>query len=103
MDLADDLVTWLQSKIIVLALISDACSILEENIPSSVICAVITRWTTHYLAYDWLITLCPVLMVVVTNNTAQMVSRMGSRIITGNASAKQKATRMIELIKSGPF
>ena len=87
----------------VLALISDACSTLEGNIPSSVIRAVITRWTAHYLAYDRLITLRPVLMVVVTNDTARMVSRMGSRIITGNASAKQKATRMIELIKSGPF
>ena len=58
-DLADDLITWLRSKTSILALISEAYSSLGGNIPSSVICAVITRWTAHYLAYDRLITLRP--------------------------------------------
>ena len=74
-----------------MALISDACKALEGNIPSSVIRAVITRWTAHYLAYDRLIALQPALDMVVSNDNARIRSQMGSKIITGNTAAKQKA------------
>lgn len=103
MDLADDLITWLQSKTMMLALIHEACRTLEGNIPSSVIRAVITRWTAHYLAYHRLILLRPALMMVITSDSARIQSRLGSRIVTGNASAQRKAERMVEAIGNTRF
>lgn len=102
-DTADDLITWLRSKTSVLAQISEACHSLGGNIPTSVIRAVITRWTAHYLAYHRLLTLRPALMIVVTNDAARVDSRLGSKIITGNAAAKAKAGRMVEVIKNQQF
>lgn len=103
MDLADDLITWLRSKTMMLALIHEACRTLEGNIPSSVIRAVITRWTAHYLTYHWLILLRPALMMVITSDSARIQSRLGSRIVTGNASAQRKAERMVEAIGNTRF
>ena len=103
MDLADDLITWLQSKTMVLALISEACHSLEGNVPSSVIHAVITCWTAHYLAYDQLIALRPALCMVISNDTSWVESNLTSRIITGNTGAKEKAKRMVAVIGNGQF
>ena len=103
MDLADELITWLRSKTSILAAISEACSKLEGNIPSSVIRAVITRWTAHYLAYDRLIVLHPALTMVVGDDSSCIQARLGSKIITGNAAAKAKAERMINVITSEEF
>ena len=86
-----------------LALIHEACRTLEGNIPSSVICAVITRWTAHYLAYHRLILLRPALMMVITSDSARIQSCLGSRIVTGNASAQQKAEQMVEAIGNTRF
>ena len=74
-----------------MALISEACNSLEGNIPSSVIRAVITRWTAHYLAYDRLIVLHPALTMVAGNDTSHVEAGLGSKIITGNTAAKAKA------------
>ena len=76
---------------------------LDGNIPSSVIRAVITRWTAHYLAYSRLINLRPALMVITTNNSARVQSRLGSHIITGNVATKNKAERMIAAIVDPRF
>lgn len=76
---------------------------LDGNIPSSVIRAVITRWTAHYLAYTRLINLRPALMVITTNDFARVQSRLNSNIITGNAAAKKKAERMIAAIVDSRF
>ena len=76
---------------------------LDGNVPSSVIRTVITQWTAHYLAYSWLINLCPALMVITTNNSTHVQSRLGSHIITGNTAAKNKAKRMIAAILDPRF
>ena len=86
-----------------MALISEACNSLEGNIPSNVIRAVITRWTAHYLAYDWLIVLHPALTMVAGNDTSCVEAGLGSKIITGNTAAKAKAERMVNLIKNEAF
>ena len=103
MDLADDLITWLRSKTMVLALICDACRMLDGNIPSSVIHAVITRWTAHYLAYNRLISLRPALVMVATNDSTCIALNLNSNIITRNAAAKGKAEQMIAAIMNLRF
>jgi len=102
-DLADELITWLRSKTSLLALISEACNKLEGNIPSSVIRAVITRWTAHYLAYDRLIILYPALTMVVGDDISRIRAKLSSKVITGNAAAKAKAERMVNTITSEEF
>ena len=76
---------------------------LDGNVPSSVIRVVITRWMAHYLAYSRLINLRPTLMVITTNDSARIQSRLGSHIITGNVAAKNKAERMIAAIVDPRF
>jgi hypothetical protein len=103
-DLADNLITWLRSKTSILALISEACkSDSGEVVASSVIRAIITRWTAHYLAYRRLISLRPALMVVITNDAARAQFGLASRLITGNQAAKLKAEQMVQAITNNEF
>ena len=102
-DLADELITWLRSKTSILALISDACKSVSGVTASSVIRAVITRWTAHYLAYRRLITLRPALMMVVTNDSAQTQYNGVSKLVTGNLAARNKAERMVKAITDNEF
>jgi len=63
---------------------------LEGNIPSSVLRAVITRWTAHYLTYDQLIVLHPALTMVVGNDASRVEARLPPKVITGNTVQKPK-------------
>ena len=103
-DLADDLITWLRGKTSVLALISDACKSLGgDTTASSVLRAVITRWTAHYLAYQRLIALHPALMTVVTSDAARSQLNCASKLITGNPAARAKAERMVQAMTNNEF
>ena len=102
-DIADELITWLRSKTSVLALISEACKSVDGITASSVIRAVITRWTAHYLAYRRLIDLYPALLMVVTNDAARAQYGGVSKLITGNSAARAKAQRMVEVITNNKF
>ena len=74
-----------------MALLSQECKKMGgEAAASSVICAVITQWTAHYLAYSWLITLKNSLTVIITADAAWAQYNLPSKIITGNQTAKTK-------------
>ncbi|KAG2029306.1 hypothetical protein BDR03DRAFT_881166, partial [Suillus americanus] len=50
-DLTQDLITWLHSKTHVLALLHELqMSTLGKTL--AIICAVLTQWLSHYLAYQ---------------------------------------------------
>ncbi|KIJ08508.1 hypothetical protein PAXINDRAFT_88772 [Paxillus involutus ATCC 200175] len=86
-DNATELITWLRSKTLVLTLIRETQLLAGEKI-CAVIRAVLTCWTAHYLAYRRLLQLRQTLFAI---------------IITGDAKAKAKATKMTELIKDTLF
>jgi hypothetical protein len=97
---ATELITWLRSKTYVLALIREVQ--LQNGITAAaVICAVLTRWTAHYLAYSRLIQLSPTLKLLVQQD--EMRATPNSRLITGDKKAKEKARRMVKLIKNEVF
>ena len=93
------LITWLQSKTIILAAI---CSQHAKNHLSmlAVIRAVISQWTAHYLAYCWLLELHGTLNVVVVNDEEK---RAEDKIVTGDAKAKAKVRKMVKLILGEPL
>lgn len=93
--LATELITWLRSKTFVLALLR---AIQEENGQAtlSVIRAVLTRWTAHYLAYCRLLELEPSLRLLAQKDA--MKDEHDSQLITGDARAKAKAREMVGLI-----
>ncbi|KAG1883224.1 hypothetical protein F4604DRAFT_1575833, partial [Suillus subluteus] len=68
---ASDLISWLQSKTLVLATLRDIQLALNSTNPSrphcvlAVIRAVLTRWTTHYLAFRRLLDLKLALNILV--------------------------------------
>ncbi|KAJ6612743.1 hypothetical protein B0H10DRAFT_1807010, partial [Mycena sp. CBHHK59/15] len=95
---ADDLIKWLRSKTYVLALIS-AVQESSSGCIMSVIRAVLTRWTTHYLAYQRLLELRPALeSIVITDSMHPKLD-----LIKGDTKAKAKAKRMMALIKNVSF
>ncbi|KIJ07418.1 hypothetical protein PAXINDRAFT_90413, partial [Paxillus involutus ATCC 200175] len=63
--------------------------------------AVLTRWTAHYLAYRHLLQLRQTLFAIVAADEIRSADR--KKIITGDAKAKAKATKMTELIKDTLF
>ena len=100
-DKATQLITWLRSKTLVLAMLRKVRA--DANLmPLSVIRAVLTRWTAHYMAYRRLLELRPALESVVANDAMQ--ARDEDRtVITGDAKAKRTSSQMVTIIKDPLF
>ena len=89
------LITWLQSKTIILAAIHSQHT--ENHLSMlAIIRAVITWWTAHYLAYCWLLELHGTLQVVVVNDKEKRAE--DKIVVTSDAKAKANARRMVKLI-----
>ena len=76
---------------------------VDANVtPLTVIRAVLTRWTAHYMAYRRLLELRPALESIIANDAMQ--SRDEDRtVITGDANAKRKSGQMVEIIRDPLF
>jgi hypothetical protein len=68
---------------------------------ASVLRAVLTRWTAHFLAYSRLLDLRASLTSIVYADEARPNPQ--KLIMTGDAKAKAKAKLMIEVIKDQQF
>lgn len=97
-DKADDLITWLRSKTFVLALLRETQE-QSGKTALTVIRPVLTHWTAHYCAYDRLLTLRPFLLILIKMDK----QHLDSQIITGKRAARDKASKMVDLIESGQF
>lgn len=99
---ASELITWLRSKTLVLASLRDIQYAINSTNPSqtrrvlTVIRAVLTRWTAHYLAFRRLLDLKFALDILVMQEKGL---RRDSKIITGDAASRKKATEMLKLIE----
>jgi hypothetical protein len=70
--------------------------------PLSVIRAVLTWWTAHYVAYQRLLELHPILESVIANDAMQ--ARDEDRtVITGDAKAKCTSHQMVTIVKDPLF
>lgn len=100
-DHATELITWLRSKTQILGLLREVQARMGENAVKSVIRAVLTRWTAHYLSYSRLLDLRSVLIMVV-----EMDSRRQEKdrcVVAGDAKSKKKAKEMVALIQNDTF
>lgn len=95
---ATELITWLRSKTFVLAKIRDI-QIANNNSVVSVRRAVITRWTSHYSAYERLLKLRLALEMMVTQDDERDISD----IVTGKRPAREKAREMLARVRDGNF
>ncbi|GLB41919.1 hypothetical protein LshimejAT787_1005190 [Lyophyllum shimeji] len=101
LDKADDateLITWLRSKTYVLAQVRVIQEVNHFQV-LSVIQAVISRWTAHYLAFKRLLELRLPLEMMVRQDRLKDVSQ----ICTGKRKAREKAERMFEVIEDPVF
>lgn len=97
---ASDLIAWLHSKTIVLALLCKH-QIKSNKSPLSVIQAILTQWTSHLRTYKHLLNLRPHLVGIVYEDEA--CTKQNKLIVTGDAKAKQKSREMCALIKRQSF
>ncbi|KDQ23516.1 hypothetical protein PLEOSDRAFT_1049064, partial [Pleurotus ostreatus PC15] len=67
----------------------------------SVIRAVLTRWTAHYLAYRRLLELGPALRAMTSDDA--MLSSNEKRLITGDRASRTKAREMVAIIDTPGF
>ncbi|KAH7919498.1 hypothetical protein BV22DRAFT_1090514, partial [Leucogyrophana mollusca] len=102
---ATELITWLRSKTIVLSLLRDIQVALNQSAQRhrvlSVIRAVLTRWTAHFLAFRRLLDLKWALDILVKQENDRGPGE--KKIITGDAAARGKAREMFALIDSPLF
>ena len=89
-DLATQLITWLRSKTRILA-----------HLPLSVLRAVLTRWTAHYVAYRRLLQLYPSLRGLVLSNLTK--SDAEKVLVSGDSASKRKAREMVAVIENPLF
>lgn len=97
---ANELITWLLSKTLVLALLRE----VQTNIGTptrAVIRAVITRWTAHYQAYKRLLELHTSLLVLVSSENARPPEK--KMIVTGDSKSQKRATKMLKIITNPVF
>lgn len=102
-DEAADLIAWLRSKTLLLALLRQVQATLPAGKTGvkAIIRAVLTRWTMHYQAYRRLRELRTVIATVVLDNGHLPVGER--RVITGDARARAKANEMVNLVNNGRF
>ena len=94
--------SWLRSKTYVLAGLWDI-QIQSRNLPVTIICTVITRWTVHCLAFRHLLELKLPLWALV-NQDAMASSGQQILIPLGSTAAnKRKARKMVAIIKNPTF
>jgi hypothetical protein len=97
------LITWLCSKTQVLDLIHDIQVALNNANPGSagqvlsVIRAVLTWWTAHYLSYQRLLALRRTLEIMVEND--DKLRPQDKIVINGDRSSRAKAMEMVSIIK----
>ena len=97
---ATALITWLRSKTFLLAQIREIQRRNNEERILAIIRAVLTRWTAHYRAFQWLLFVCWTLEQMVRDD--RKLDERRSNIITGNKDAKTKAQAMCSLILDTP-
>lgn len=100
-DKATGLIKWLRSKSLLLAMIRKV-RIDASLSPLSVIRAVLTRWTAHYMAYKRLCDLRQTLLIVISNDDMQALD-INNTVITGDAKAKSQARKYVCIIKDEDF
>lgn len=96
-DAANELIAWLRSKTLVLALLRDIQVDLLKT-PRTVLRAVITRWTAHYQAYKRLLELHTSLEVLTVKEAARPADK--KMVITGDAKAQARSRKMLDIIRN---
>ncbi|KAH9068192.1 hypothetical protein EDB83DRAFT_2222872, partial [Lactarius deliciosus] len=100
--MACELISWLRSKTQVLARLR-VVQVQSGMQPLSVIRAVLTRWTAHYLAFRRLLQLHRPLTVLV-NSDAMALPHQRILVSPGlSASNKRRAQEMVVIIEDGSF
>ncbi|KAJ3713958.1 ribonuclease H-like domain-containing protein [Lentinula raphanica] len=84
---ATELIAWIRSKSFLIALIHETQKSSGQCIITP-LRAVLTQWTSHYIAFDCLLDLRPTLVFI---------------LVTGDAASKQKARGMLSLIEDTNF
>lgn len=99
-DMAEDLITWIRSKTMLLDLIQEE-QLKQNRALTTIIWPVLTRWTAHLRAYQRILQTENVLVAVVAT---EMGKAEGDQLfITGDWRAKKKAHRMVDTIWSSSF
>ena len=99
-DKAGDLITWLRSKVIVLALLREN-QLKTSGKTLAILRAILTRWTAHLRAYERLLLTQKNLVAIVYEDEAR--DSDSKLIVTGDAKAKTKSREMCEIIKDSSF
>lgn len=100
--LACELITWLRSKTTILARLRDIQCRYGKS-PITVIRAVLTRWTAHYLAFRRLLELKLFIQALVSEDA---MAPEDQKILTPQGSStanKRKAREMVVIIEDGRF
>ncbi|EED85429.1 predicted protein [Postia placenta Mad-698-R] len=97
---ADDLIAWLHKWTYILGVLRDIQISLRKT-PLTIIHAVITHWTAHYLAYHHLLKLQPTISWVIQDDEA---CGQESHFIAGTKqAARTKSNEMVKLMKNSVF
>ena len=99
--LAEELITWIRSKTLFHAVLKSTHGAMTNTNGLAVLRAVLTRWTSHYLAYCRLDDLRLALQTVVQNDV--ILPDEKKCVIIGDSRAKEKARSMVVIINDPRF
>ena len=100
--MACKLISWLRSKTYILARLREV-QIQNGKAPLTVICAVLTRWTAHYLVFSRLLELELPLHFLVTQDAIAPPGQQSLISLGSSAANRRKAREMVAIIKDISF
>lgn len=97
---ACELITWLRSKVAFLGKISELYK-RSHGRAKTVIRAVLTRWTSHFLSFSRLLELRATINALVAEDDLFPADR--KFIVTGDRPSREKAMAMLAIINNPVF
>jgi hypothetical protein len=99
-DQAEELITWMRSKTMFLGLLNEEQT-KQNKTPTTIIRPVLTRWTAHLRAYERILQSENAIMSVISTELGRPEEHR--KFITGDRKSKEKAHRMVQLIRNSLF
>lgn len=100
---ATELIGWLRSKSLLLTLLQQKHAMIHSTKPLTVLRAVLTRWTSHYIAYERLSKLRLAITLVIDNDETLPENDPQKCVVVGDRDARLKAAKMVALIHNPQF
>ncbi|KAH6873588.1 hypothetical protein BKA70DRAFT_1034840, partial [Coprinopsis sp. MPI-PUGE-AT-0042] len=98
---AGEVITWLCGKTMLMAIIRETYSNHNGGKKKTILRAVISHWTSHYMSYDRLLQMRHIIKLVIDSDSIKPPQEQ--RVVIGDSAAQERARAMVQIIIDPAF